>query len=153
MRLFRRRPGALLRPLLLAPALLYRARMGWLLGGRFLLLEHTGRKTGAPRRTVLEVIGADPAGRSYCVVSGWGKSADWFLNVQRRAEVHVTVGRRRFAATAELLAPDESERVLTAYRARHGIAARVIQRLSGRRDWRELARGLKVVRFRERDED
>ncbi len=152
MRLFHRRPGPLLRPLLRAPLLLYRAHLGWVLGGRFLLLEHTGRRTGTQRRAVIEVVGADADGRAYCVVSGWGKGADWFLNVQRWPEVHVTVRRRRFAATAEVLPPYEGERALTAYRARHGMAAHIIQRLAGQSDWRELARGLSVVRFVARDE-
>lgn len=37
------RPRGLLRLLLRAPVALYRLRLGWLLGGRVLLLSHTGR--------------------------------------------------------------------------------------------------------------
>ena len=45
-----------LRLLFRLPAILYRWRCGWLLGRRFLLLIHVGRRTGKLRRTVLEVI-------------------------------------------------------------------------------------------------
>ena len=35
------------------PIALYRVRLGWLLGHRFLLLTHQGRKTGRILQTVL----------------------------------------------------------------------------------------------------
>jgi hypothetical protein len=38
-----------------APIALYRVGLGGLLGKRFLLLEHTGRKSGLTRRTALEI--------------------------------------------------------------------------------------------------
>jgi hypothetical protein len=41
-----REEHCLLRLLFRTPTMLYRIRMGWLLGDRFLLLTHTGRKTG-----------------------------------------------------------------------------------------------------------
>ncbi|MEK7873261.1 MAG: hypothetical protein AAB502_05315, partial [Chloroflexota bacterium] len=40
------RPRGLLRPLLRAPVPLYRCGLGWLLGGRVLLLSHTERARG-----------------------------------------------------------------------------------------------------------
>jgi hypothetical protein len=39
-----------------APVSLYRLHLGWLLGHRFLLLTHTGRRSGLRRQTVLEVM-------------------------------------------------------------------------------------------------
>ena len=42
-----------------APIWLYRARLGWCLGPRFVLVEHTGRASGKTRQTVLEVIARD----------------------------------------------------------------------------------------------
>lgn len=44
------------RRLMRAPIWLYRARLGFLFGSRMLLLEHTGRRSGARRYVVLEVI-------------------------------------------------------------------------------------------------
>lgn len=49
----------------------YRWRLGWLLGRRFLLLTHLGRRTGGPHHTVLEVVGRDDAG-DQTVMSGGG---------------------------------------------------------------------------------
>ena len=58
------------------PVLLYRARLGWLLGGRFLMLTTTGRKTILPRQTVLEVVLHDQETDTYYIASGW------FRNIQ-----------------------------------------------------------------------
>jgi hypothetical protein len=42
------------------PIYLYRLDLGWLLGHRFLMLVHQGRRSGLLRETVLEVILYDP---------------------------------------------------------------------------------------------
>jgi len=62
-------PSGVLRALLHLPVHLYHARLGVLLGHRFLLLVHTGRKTGAARETVLEVLHYDPVERRWRLVS------------------------------------------------------------------------------------
>ena len=51
------------------------------LGRRFLLLVHTGRKTGKERRNVLEVMGSDPVAEKFFVMTGWGENSDWWRNV------------------------------------------------------------------------
>lgn len=55
----RRPPSRLLRLLFKAPIALYRLRMGRCLGGRFVLLTHTGRRTGRTHQAVLEVVSYD----------------------------------------------------------------------------------------------
>ncbi|MGH3594278.1 MAG: nitroreductase family deazaflavin-dependent oxidoreductase, partial [Pseudonocardiaceae bacterium] len=62
------------RRLVRAPIWLYRARLGFLFGSRMLLLEHVGRKTGARRYVVLEVVG-HPTPGTYVVASGFGDRA------------------------------------------------------------------------------
>jgi hypothetical protein len=52
------------------PIWLYRLRLGWLLGDRFLLLPHIGRKSGQVRQTVLEVVRHDHS-TNYVITSGW----------------------------------------------------------------------------------
>ena len=69
--MFRSSPGRLTRCLLRLPIWLYRLRLGWLLGGRFLLLNHTGRKTGLPRRTVLEIVHHDADNATLFVAAAW----------------------------------------------------------------------------------
>jgi len=115
----RGKPKGLLRLFLRAPILLYRARLGWLLGGRFLLLEHLGRTSGKRRRTVIEVVDHDEATGAYFVCSGWGRGSDWFRNVQKTPEVRVTVGLRRFEARARELDADQAHARLSSYGARH----------------------------------
>lgn len=70
------RPGAR-EPRPDAPIWLYRARLGFVLGSRTLMLEHVGRKSGAKRYVVLEVVG-HPAPDTYVVASGFGEHAQWF---------------------------------------------------------------------------
>ena len=52
-------PRGLLRFLLRLPIWLYQLHLGFLLGHRFLLLTHTGRRSGLLRRTVVEVVSYD----------------------------------------------------------------------------------------------
>lgn len=96
-------PGRLRRLLFRLPVVLHRARLGWLLGSRFLMLTHTGRISGLPRQTVLEVVHLDPAEGNYYLVAAYAERADWFRNITREPNVEVTAGRRTFAASAESL--------------------------------------------------
>ena len=48
-------PAGLTRFLFRIPIHVYRLRLGRLVGSRLLLLNHIGRVSGKPRRTVLEV--------------------------------------------------------------------------------------------------
>ena len=82
--------------LLRLPSLLYRANVGWLLGGRFVQLTVRGRRSGQPRRVVLEVLGT-PAPGELLVASAWGRRAQWFRNVMANPEVQVQMARQRFA--------------------------------------------------------
>jgi deazaflavin-dependent oxidoreductase (nitroreductase family) len=54
------------------PILLYRTGFGGLLGTRFLMLEHTGRISGATRHVILEVFN-HPAPDIYVVAAGHGQ--------------------------------------------------------------------------------
>ncbi|MEZ5238897.1 MAG: hypothetical protein R2716_08080 [Microthrixaceae bacterium] len=51
------KPRGWLKWLLRAPTYLYRARLGFLFGNRFLMIEHRGRRSGRLYRTVIEVAG------------------------------------------------------------------------------------------------
>ena len=60
MTLLDHQPTGLLKHLLRAPIWLYRAGLGPLLGHRFVYIAHRGRRTGARREVVLEVVGYTP---------------------------------------------------------------------------------------------
>ena len=116
------KPSGLMRFFLRAPIWLYKARMGWLLGGRFLMLTHTGRKSGLPRHVVVEVVNHDEDTDTYYVASGWGDEADWYQNLLKTKRVEVRVGTRRFETDAALLSKEEGTRVLTGYAERNPFA-------------------------------
>ncbi len=60
------------------PILLYKAHLGWLPGERFMLLRHTGRKSGLPSQAVIEVAHHNPAENIDYAASGFGEKSDWF---------------------------------------------------------------------------
>jgi deazaflavin-dependent oxidoreductase (nitroreductase family) len=74
-----------------APIWIYRARAGALFGSRVLMLEHVGRKSGARRYAVLEVVD-HPSPEVYVIASGFGRKAQWFLNIEADPRVRVYVG-------------------------------------------------------------
>jgi deazaflavin-dependent oxidoreductase (nitroreductase family) len=103
------------RALVRAPIALFRAGLGFLAGGRLVLLVHRGRTSGAPRRVVLEVAGRGGPDR-LVVVAGLGPRSQWYRNVVAEPRVLVRTGAlpaRR--ALARVLAPDDAARLLREY--------------------------------------
>lgn len=111
----------------MAPWLAYRLGLGWLLGHRVVLLEHRGRTTGRPVRTLLHVVRWDPASRHLLVAAGSGPATDWYRNVLAHPLVRVTIGRERnVLGCAVPLADDEARSELERARARRpNFAGRV----------------------------
>jgi deazaflavin-dependent oxidoreductase (nitroreductase family) len=122
-------PKGLVRGLLRSPILLYRLNLGWLLGERFLLLTHTGRKSGKTYQTVIEVVNHDLETDVYTIASGWGKGCDWYRNVLKTPDVSVQVGRRRMKAIANPLSVDEAQEKLLAYANKYPAAFRQLSKL------------------------
>ncbi|OBH85592.1 nitroreductase family deazaflavin-dependent oxidoreductase [Mycobacterium scrofulaceum] len=107
------------RRLVRAPIWLFKARAGALFGSRMLMLEHTGRNSGARRYAVLEVVD-HPAPATYVVASGFGRKAQWFRNIEAQPRVRVYAGSRApRRGTARVMTQDEVDRTLAAYRSRH----------------------------------
>ena len=136
------------------PIQIYRLGLGFLLGKRFLLLEHPGRKSGLPRNAVLEVIRHDCQQDAYYVVSGFGRSSDWYQNITKNPEVRIQVGRQWLHGYAETLPPEMSGKEILDYAARYPRTFRVLaERLLGvqvgesEEDIARLAQGFNVVRI------
>jgi deazaflavin-dependent oxidoreductase (nitroreductase family) len=134
------------------PIHLYRLKLGWLFGSRLLLLNHTGRVSGKPRQSVLEVAERD--GDSYVVASGWGPTAAWYRNVLHTPNVTIQVGTRTIPVTAAPLTTEEGAEVLVRYGSRHRAAAKyMLPRVLGfavdgsDADFRAVGRHLPFVRF------
>lgn len=102
-----------------APIPVYRVGLGAVFGSRLLMLEHTGRVSGALRHVVLEVTGRPGPGR-YVVVSGFGERAQWLRNVLARPQVRVWTGwHRAMAAEAVRLPVDQAQAVFDRYPVEH----------------------------------
>lgn len=118
------------RALARAPIPLFRRGLGWLLGGRFAMLEHRGRVSGLPRLVVLEVLTRRPG--HLTVVSGYGTGAQWYRNILADPNVRVWAGRLR--AVPAVAAPMPAEQALALiddYRRRHPYATRALGRVLG----------------------
>jgi deazaflavin-dependent oxidoreductase (nitroreductase family) len=110
------------RRLMRIPIWVYHARLGFLFGSRMLMLQHIGRKTGASRYVVLEVI-EHPTPETYVVASGFGQRSDWFRNLEANGHARVYTGVRvAVPATARTLTASEADIALHAYIARHARA-------------------------------
>ncbi len=114
-----------------APIWLYRLHLGGLLGGRFLLLHHTGRKSGLPRQNVLEVVDCDKATDTYMIAAGFGKKSDWYRNILQNPAVEIEVGRQKSKRTAVALSPQESGQAMVDYAHRNPRAAKELMRICG----------------------
>lgn len=113
------------------PICLYRFHLGWLLGDRFLMLTHTGRISGRPHQTVLEVVAYDKKSNTYVIASGWGEKSSWFKNITKNNRVVVTTRNRRFQATANRLSVEEANQVLINYAHKYPLAFRELAGLMG----------------------
>ncbi|WP_281916747.1 nitroreductase family deazaflavin-dependent oxidoreductase [Nocardia sputorum] len=112
-----------------APITLFRARLGFLFGGRLLLLEHTGRRSGRARFVALETV-ARPSRDRVVIASGFGTQAQWFRNLAADPHCHVSISAHvRVPALARVLSPDESALVLDGYRRIHPGAYRKLGRI------------------------
>jgi deazaflavin-dependent oxidoreductase (nitroreductase family) len=113
------------------PIGLYRLGLGGLLGSHFLLLTHTGRKSGLPRYAAIEVMRRDKASDTYIVAAGFGEKSDWYLNLQKNPQAEIQCGFRRVKVTARRLPQEEAEREIRDYARRFPLALRALTRIVG----------------------
>ncbi|MHB8133510.1 MAG: nitroreductase family deazaflavin-dependent oxidoreductase [Anaerolineaceae bacterium] len=136
------------------PIWLYHAHLGWILGTRFVLLTHTGRKSGLPRQTVLEVVRYDQTTGACIVASGWNTKSDWFKNVVANPKIIFQVKNKRLSGIAERLAPEKGSQELFEYARHYPLAFRELARFMGYRvdgseeDIREVGRMIPMFLFK-----
>ena len=149
-----------LRHLLRVPIYLYRWGLGPLFGKRFLLLTHTGRRTGLRHQVVLEVMEYREKGPEAVVMSGFGRSSDWLRNVEATPNEEVVIGTRHFQASHRFLSEEEAVNVVRDYELRNRfmtpLVRWVLSRLLGWRyrgsedERRRLVGQLPLIAFRPR---
>ena len=121
---FRSKPTGVFKWMLHAPSYLYRARLGFVFGSRFLMIEHRGRTSGTLYRTVLEVAGRHPERNEWISTSGTGPGADWYRNLEANGVEAVWIGSSRHApATVRFVEAEEAGAVFATYEEAHPKAA------------------------------
>jgi deazaflavin-dependent oxidoreductase (nitroreductase family) len=149
-----RKPTGLLKWAYKLPNLLYRWQLGWVLGDRFLMVTHVGRKTSRIRQTVLDVIDHNPETHEYIVAAAYGRQSDWYQNIQAQPALSVQIGRDRYTPQQRNLSPEETLNLLRDYMQQpHSKAFRQFMRMLYGYDGTEaslgdLAQKVPAVAFR-----
>ena len=115
------------------PIRLFHAHMGWLMGHRFLLLTHTGRKSGLIRQNILEIVRYDNNTGVCVVASGWGEKSDWVRNITANPKIVYQVQNRQYTGIAERLVPEAAAQELYAYARHYKLAFRELAQFMGYR--------------------
>jgi len=115
------------------PIWLYRLGLGGLLGKRFVCLTHTGRKSGVPRQTVLEVVRYEADSGACVVAAGFGDRSDWVRNVTQDPRIVFTIGKLSKTGLAEQLDAGTAGCELVNYASLHPVAWRELSNFMGYR--------------------
>ena len=140
-------------PILKLPLILYRLRLGWLMGRRFMQITHVGRRSGKLRRTILAVLRFDDETKEIYAISAW-KGSDWYYNIQASPALRVETGFVRYVPLQRILSPEEIATTFIEYRNAHPLFSRMVCRIPGWKwdstyeEFLELARTLRGVAFR-----
>ena len=152
----RKPPKGIARLFMRFPILLYRIGLGGIFGKRFLLLNHTGRKSGLPRQVVIEVPYYDANTNTYYVNSGFGPKSDWYRNILKQPENTIQVGNKTYPIRAEVLTPDEGAKIMLKFVKAYPWEAKSIARAVGYtvdgsdEDWLALGKEMIFIALRPR---
>lgn len=108
------------------PIYLYRWKLGFLLGHRFVMIEHVGRKSGKTRQTVLEVVWIHE--RQVYVAAAWGIASDWYQNIVQHPHVTVRIASEEYGANAQVVDDATANNVMASYAEHHPKAFRGLAR-------------------------
>ncbi|HEY2764452.1 MAG TPA: nitroreductase family deazaflavin-dependent oxidoreductase [Pseudonocardiaceae bacterium] len=148
------RPSRLRRLAFRLPITFYRLRMGWLLGQRFVLVAHRGRRSGRWHQTVLEVIDHDQ--QTCTVAAGFGTASDWYRNLRQTPDTLIQIGTRQRSVTAVPLTSEQGGALMARYAPRHPLVAPRLCRFMGfevdgsDHDYREVGQRIPFLRFEPR---
>ena len=135
------------------PIFLYKIGFGWMMGKRFLLLNHTGRKSGKPRQVVLEVVRFDSDHNVYYVSSGFGSKSDWYQNINQKPKNSIQIGNTTHEVVARQLSVEESGELMLYYAKHYPTAAKYISKAIGYAvdgsdaDWINLGHQMIFIEF------
>jgi deazaflavin-dependent oxidoreductase (nitroreductase family) len=112
----RSKPRGLLRWLFRVPVWMFRLGLGGFMPW-WIMLTTVGRKSGIPRRAVVDIVQRD--GDKIYIVAGYGRHADWVRNLKANPSLKGQIGWSKFDAEAVFLEEaDKSAFLLDLYRRR-----------------------------------
>ncbi len=143
-------------PIFKSPIFLYRLGLGWLLGHRFMMLMHVGRRSRKTYRTILAVLRYDARTKEVVAISAWTGS-DWYKNIQAHPALEAEIGFTRYAPEFRVLPPEEIAVLFEQYRDKHPLFCRIVCQIPGWKwnsnyeEFLELARSIRGIAFRPRN--
>lgn len=107
-------PRGWMRLLLKSPVTLHRLGLGWMLPSTLVLLTATGKRSGQPRTTVLELR---QHGSKLYALSAWGTRARWYHNLLANPVARLQrAGRSQVVRAVPIYDVDEIWRVIWLFR-------------------------------------
>ena len=134
MKAFEKKPGPLLKFFFKAPVWFHKMGFGgWekIMGAQWMLLTTTGRKSGRPRETMVDVMDYDQATDTYYIEAAYGARADWYRNMQSHPVFTAQVGRRKFHARAGELSSEGAAELLVQFYRRKPAYTRSVMAMVG----------------------
>lgn len=148
-----KRPGKFLKFFFKVPVWIYKMGFGgferWV-GAQWMLITHTGRKSGKRYDSMVDVMDYDKATDTYYIEAAYGTRADWYRNIQASPNFAARVGRRKFLACATPLSNENSADMLVKfYREKpaytRSVMAMVGMKFNGEEDLRAIASKLMLL--------
>jgi deazaflavin-dependent oxidoreductase (nitroreductase family) len=116
--IFNKKPRGFLKIFYKVPIYLHKLGLVWWMekisGAQWMLITAIGRKTGKPRQVMVDVLNYDPNQDTYYIEAAYGGRADWVRNIRVNPVFQAQVGKRKFAARAIELPPDQNGDLLVA---------------------------------------
>jgi deazaflavin-dependent oxidoreductase (nitroreductase family) len=117
-------PRGIARVFFRIPIWLYWLGLGFVMGKRFVLLNHIGRRSGKPRQAVLEVVDYDPQSKRVVVCAGFGRTSQWYQNLLANPNVSIQLGSQKWDVTARTLTHEQGGEVFRAFCEKYPSEAR-----------------------------
>jgi deazaflavin-dependent oxidoreductase (nitroreductase family) len=143
------KPRGLLRWFLRMPIWLFRSGLDRFMPG-WIMLTTTGRRSGKPRRNVVDV--ARREGDTVYILAAYGEKADWVRNLKADSSLKAQIGGRKFDARAAFLPGEEAGDLMVAlFRNRPAYVRAVLRaigvQVANEEDVRRAGAGMLTVRI------
>jgi deazaflavin-dependent oxidoreductase (nitroreductase family) len=145
----RAKPSGALRLFLHMPMWFFQLGLGGFMPW-WVMLTTVGRRTGQPRRVVLDIMKRD--GQALFVLAAFGGNADWIQNLQARPALQAQLGWRTYPARATFLSGDSAGDFMADFYRQRPAYTRAVMRSVGEtvpdaETARRLSAGMVLVRI------